>query len=254
MLQRLFFVCFATLALPARAVIGAADDAPAATLLIPYVELDTTKDGGRSTVVEVRNTESTATMTRVTVWTDQGVPVLGFDAYLTGYDTYSFDLRDVLAGRLPVTASNGQDRADTISNQGPRSQDINFASCNDRLPSAPLPAATVEAVKLALTGRASPVLDGRCGGRDLGDGVARGFITIDVTTQCTDLMPGMEGYFGGVAHNRNQLTGRFQLVHPSTRTAHSLTAVHLEASHTGSHLEGPQPYTFYSRLTGGLSN
>ena len=39
-------------------------------------------------------------------------------------------MRDVFVdGKLPRTASDGQDPADTISPQGAASQDINFASC-----------------------------------------------------------------------------------------------------------------------------
>ena len=57
----------------------------------------------------------------------------------------TINLRDILAnGILPRTASDGQDPADTISPQGPFSQDINFASCTGLLPPPTLPAAFVQ--------------------------------------------------------------------------------------------------------------
>ena len=122
----------------AMAKVGAFDDEPAATLLVPYFEVDLNSPTGRSTVVSVRATSGTAGLTHVTLWTDQGVPVFGFNLYLTGYDVQTFDVRDVLNGALPATASDGQDPQDTISHQGPISQDINFASCTGVLPPAPL--------------------------------------------------------------------------------------------------------------------
>src|SRR5688572_18242983 len=113
------------------ALIGTIDDVPAATLLLPYFEVDIATPGGITTLFSINNASATAVLAHVTVWSDQSVPVLDFDVYLTGYDVQTINLRDILLGRdLPITASAGQDTGgDTISPQGPVSQDINFASC-----------------------------------------------------------------------------------------------------------------------------
>src|SRR4029077_842888 len=114
----------------ARAVICTGDDVPAATLLLPYFEVDGTNPNGVTTLFSINNASATAILAHVTVWTDLSYPVLDFNVYLTGYDVQSINLRDILLnGVLPQTASAGQDPGDSISPKGPFSQDINFASC-----------------------------------------------------------------------------------------------------------------------------
>src|SRR4029079_5005195 len=116
---------------PASAAIGTIDAVPAATLLLPYFEVDTTNPNGLLTLFSINNASATAVLAHVVIWSDQSVPVLDFDVYLTGYDVQMINLREVLVnGHLPITASAGQDPQDTISPQGPVSQDINFASCS----------------------------------------------------------------------------------------------------------------------------
>src|SRR5215210_8142383 len=121
---------------PAVAEIGTIDDVPAATLLLPYFECElgptlVPTPGGVTTLFSINNASATAVLAHVTVWTDQSVPALDFDVYLTGYDVQTINLRDIfVGGNLPVTASAGQDPKDTISPHGPVSQDINFASCS----------------------------------------------------------------------------------------------------------------------------
>ena len=117
----------------AFAVIGTIDDVPAATLLLPYFEVDLDNPvTGVNTLFSINNASATAVLAHVTVWSDQSVPVLDFDVYLTGYDVQTISLRDIFVnGIVPTTASAGQDTGgDTISPQGPVSQDINFASCS----------------------------------------------------------------------------------------------------------------------------
>jgi hypothetical protein len=101
---------------------------PAATLLLPYFEVDLDNGQGINTIFSVNNASATAVLAHVSIWSDMGVPVLNFDIYLTGFDTQRVDLRSVLLGNLPQTASAGQDPGNLISPQGIVSQDINFAS------------------------------------------------------------------------------------------------------------------------------
>src|ERR1700743_3584845 len=122
-------------AAPVSAVICTEDAVPAATLLLPYFEVDLNNPNGLTTLFSVNNASSTAVLAHVVVWSDLSVPVLDFNIYLTGYDVQSVNLRDIIvSGNLPQTASDGQDPTDTISPKGSLSQDINFASCNGQLP------------------------------------------------------------------------------------------------------------------------
>jgi hypothetical protein len=86
------------------ALFGTIDDVPAATLLLPYFEVDIQRSDGINTLFSINNAAATAVLTHVTVWSDQSVPVLDFDVYLTGYDVQTISLRDIFVdGKLPRT-------------------------------------------------------------------------------------------------------------------------------------------------------
>src|SRR6478609_6145100 len=133
---------------------------PSATLLLPYFEVDLGASGtGQTTLFSINNASATAALAHVVVWSDLSVPVLDFNIYLTGYDVQTINLRDILVGgKLPTTASAGQDPKDTISPKGAFSQDINFASCSGLLPAPVLPASFVQHLQQSLTGLSSSVL------------------------------------------------------------------------------------------------
>lgn len=246
-----------------RAAIGALDDVPAATLLIPYFEVDLANPNGRDTLITVQNASATALLAHTVVWSDEGVASAIFDIYLTGYDIQAFSMRDVLNGALPETASDGQDPADTISPQGPYSQDINFASCNGgQLPppagTIPAPAGMTPAdLKLALTGAPTTgIAPGMCWGRNLGDGHARGYVTIDMVNQCSLLKPGDPGYVdvpNNILWSGNTLLGSFLVVDPSTHEWFGDNVVGVEGAYYGNpdpRLTTPGNYTFYGRYNG----
>lgn len=230
---------------------------PAATLLLPYFEatLKTPAAGkqpGPTTYMTVINTSATAMLAKVTVWSDLGVPVLGMHMYLTGYDTQTFDLGEIVrTGKMPATASAGQDPQDTISPKGYPSQDINFASCQDKLPFTQLPPDFVAHVKASLTGQFSSVFGG-CAGRNVGDGLARGFVTVDTINNCTDRSPGDPGYFAaggsGDATNQNTLVGSYQYVNASTGVAEGDSLVSIQASATDADTTTDGKYTFYGKF------
>ena len=112
-------------------------DQPAATLLLPYFEVDLANPAGPNTLFSVNNASASAALAHVTIWSDVHVPVFSFNVYLTGYDVQTIDLRAVINGHLPATADDFRDPADTISNQGILSQDITFPNCAGVLPPAP---------------------------------------------------------------------------------------------------------------------
>lgn len=245
--------------LPSRAsaVIGTIDAVPAATLLLPYFEVNLDDVNGENTLMSVNNASPTAVLAHVVVWSDLSVPVLDFNLYLTGYDVQTINLRDVLAGVLPQTASTGQDPTDAISPRGAYSQDIDFASCTGLLPIPTLQALYLDHLRNSLTGRPSALLGGLCAGRNLGDNIARGYVTIDTVRDCTFLFPGDPGYFQsngqGVATDQNALWGDYFFVNPGQGLADGETLVHIEASATAPETSTPGQYTFYGRYVGWLA-
>jgi hypothetical protein len=223
---------------------------PAATLLLPYFEValpkkPTAKQKGVNTLFTLQAADATALLAHVTIWSDLSVPVLTFDVYLTGYDAQTIDLFEVIHGRLPQTASAGQDQGSSeISPQGPASQDINFASCTGSLPPADLPEGSVEHLRASLTGQPSALFANQCLGRDYEEKkpIARGFVTIDVVNSCSSLFPNQPGYLGITTTDQNNLFGEWYIVDKKGVYGDNLVALRADATEFV-----PGDYTFYSR-------
>jgi hypothetical protein len=245
----------------------AVSETAASTLLIPYFEVDLSNPNGRNTIFTINkggrldlnsgnpnNNAVTAVLAHVTIWSDLAVPVFNFNVYLTGYDVETVNMRNVLTGTLPRTASAGQDPSDIISPKGIKSQDINFASCTGKLPPAPLTAQQISDLAAALTGNAAPTL---CSGVNHSDNVARGYITVDTVNNCTLRNAGDPSYFGsggtGDATNQNHLTGEVYYVDPSNNISRGINVVHVHStdfSITDPIVTTSGNYTFYGRLNG----
>jgi hypothetical protein len=256
----------------AFAEIGTVDDVPAATLLLPYFECELAPDltpTGDPTLFSINNASATAVLAHVTFWTDESIPTLDFDIYLTGYDVQTINICDVFNGNLPITASAGQDPKDTISPQGDLSQDINFASCSGFLPYAnpAVNGTLLTHLRNAHTGGPSTVYGGRCSGFDYNDNVARGYVTVDTTTQCSLEFPSSPAYWSGVASYQNVLWGDYFYVNSAENFANGETLVHIEACTPGNGYIGyvgtgtsgvntcpfgAGDYTFYGRYVAGL--
>lgn len=238
----------------AQAVVGTIDTVPAASLLVPYFEVDLNREDGAQTSVRLTNTSATAILAHVTLWTDMGVPTMNFNVYQQGYVTTEIDLRMVFKGILPNTASAGQDPTDLISPHGSSSQDINFASCSGILPYARLPAAMITGLRNAHTGVASTLTGGVCGGAAKGDNIARGFITIETVNNCTTRAPTDVGYFlnGGTgdATSQNVMTGSVIYTNKAASLASMEPMVALEAGPTNPLTDGAGDYTFYGGMLG----
>src|SRR5881398_373624 len=67
---------------------------PAATLLLPYFEVDVSGNSGQTTLFTVTNVSRYPQIARVTLWTDLAYPLFTFNLYLTGYDVQSINLAD----------------------------------------------------------------------------------------------------------------------------------------------------------------
>ncbi|HZF12021.1 MAG TPA: hypothetical protein VFE33_24815 [Thermoanaerobaculia bacterium] len=251
----LLSVLLLTAALPAAAAICTVDAVPAATLLLPYFEVDLDSGGwGAKTLFSINNASASAVLAHVVIWSDLSVPVLDFNIYLTGYDVQTVNLYDIIVnGNLPQTASAGQDPADTISPKGKFSQDVNFASCQGNLPIPQLPATFTSHLQAALTGQFSNLLGG-CAGLDYGDRLARGYVTVDTVSNCTLRFPGDLGYFAsggsGDATNQNVLWGDAFYVKEVLNYASGNPLVHVEASATNPETSVAGQYTFYGRYVG----
>ena len=242
----------------AGAVIGTLDDVPAATLLLPYFEVDPNNSKGVTTLLTIRNADTHPVVAHVTFWSSFSVPVLDFDIYLTGFDQQSLNLRDVLIlGNLPTTGPS-----DALSPRGARSapHDTFGGSCSATAGKPPaysnpaLSAFLRAHAQAWLSGHASPAF-GTCAG-PLTEHLV-GSLTIDAVNQCNLLFPSAAGYFAaggqGVASNRNVLWGDWTLLDESTGTAQADTLVHIEASADDPRTSAPGSYTFYGRYTGGTA-
>src|SRR5947208_957860 len=77
---------------------------PAATLLLPYFEVDTAAAAGTgsTTLFTIVNTSRYPQIAHVTLWTDWSFPVLDFNIFLTGYDVQGINLFDVIVRGLVV--------------------------------------------------------------------------------------------------------------------------------------------------------
>jgi len=89
----------------AYANFGARDNVPAATLLVPYIIVDTSAAGvpipngqGYSTLTVVTNVSSAAQLIHITVFAADSSPVIDFDEVLSGYDVWSINWKDLLTG------------------------------------------------------------------------------------------------------------------------------------------------------------
>jgi hypothetical protein len=253
---------------PAPAFVGTVDNAPAATLLLPYFETDLGNPNGTQTAVRISNASATAVLLHATLFTDLGVPTLQFDTYLTGYDSVDIDMRLLFQGIVPQTASAGQDPTDRISPRGSYSQDINYASCSSILPPPGLPPAssiglpanttwdpgTLAAIRAAHTGQASTLWSGQCGAVAHGDNVARGYMTIDAVNNCTMRYPSDAGYFvagfGGDATGQNIVYGTTTTTNRFQQFVFTENLVAVEASAINPTTTTPGIQTFYGGYNG----
>lgn len=255
-------VCIALVGLVALggqavAVTGTVDDVPAATLLLPYFEVNLNDPNALTTLFSVNNASAAPAIAHVTLWTDLSVPTLDFNIYLTGYDVQTINLRDVFNGIVPITEDEND--ADDISPVGAFSLVTNpltgvgpgAPNCDVGLPNGALPPVLLNHIRNAHTGQPSAVFLGDCSGVDYGDNIARGYITVDSVSECSLQFPGDLGYFAvggtGVANNSNQLWGDYFYVDVLNNFAQGETLVHIEADAA----LGDDNYTFYDRFTAG---
>src|SRR5580765_7949859 len=77
---------------------------PAATLLVPYFEVDLAATGEQTTLFTITNISRYSQIAHVTLWTDWTFPVLTFNIFLAGYDVQSINLKDILVRGIVASA------------------------------------------------------------------------------------------------------------------------------------------------------
>jgi len=214
---------------------------PAATLLLPYFEVDT-NGGGTTTLFSVTNASPSPRIAHVTLWTDWAYPVLTFNLVLTGYDVQPVNLFDLLRdGQLPPP------------------------HCRN-LP-AQIPPDVLTMARSALTiGTGFPGCNGPVGGNHPGRAI--GYVTVDVVSHCSSMIPADSAYFAGPAaplRFDNVLLGDYQQIAPAPAGASAApnfdaqgsSMVHIRAvpegglagAEGGAAVSTSLPFTFYDRYT-----
>src|SRR5205085_10895638 len=76
-----------------------ASSAPAATLLLPYFDVDfkSPQTTARTTLFTIVNVTDLPQIAHVVVWTDWSFPALDFNIFLTGYDVQGINMYDIFA-------------------------------------------------------------------------------------------------------------------------------------------------------------
>ncbi len=232
------------LAAPATAELGTVDAVPSATLLIPRFDVDLADEQGLTTLISVNNASSAPALAHVTVWSEWSVPILDFDIYLTGYDVQTLNLGDLLRnGVLPRTGPSDALPSDDgdVSNTGLYSQTHDtFGGTCSTTPGIqpnyePISGTFLAIVQQGLSGQPLST-NGLCSSEPGQESIARGYITIDSVSSCSQEFPSNTGYFVdgglGVANNENVLWGDFFICNPREALARGFTAVHIEADAT----------------------
>jgi hypothetical protein len=229
--------------------------APAATLLLPYFEVDIDDPAGETTLFTITNVSNEDQIAHVTIWTDYSFPVIDFNIYLTGYDVQSINLYDIIErGLIAPDAGTGTD----VTDRGDYSvvnADLSLGAC-DRLPGQ-LDDAYIVRLQSALIDGTVPDFGTLPGCNNVGNehDNAVGYVTIDLADLCSTSLPTDPGYFTTEIRFDNVLIGDYQQVHSAENFAQGNPMVHIRAIP-----EGGEPgeaaiinfdRTFYSRYQSG---
>jgi len=231
--------------------------APAATLLLPYFEVDLDDPFGETTIFTITNVTNVDRIARVTLWTDYAFPVVTFNLYLTGYAVQSINLDDVI--RRGVFASDeGTGTSGTRRGEwSHRNRAVDTSACG-RLASR-LSAADVERMQSAFRDGVLSDAGDLQGCSSIGHehDNAIGYATIDVVRNCESNTPFSDEYWTEDLTWDNVLIGDYQQVDPSNGSATGAPLVHIRAIPEGGssaeRLARPRKYdagfprTFYSR-------
>jgi hypothetical protein len=246
---------------------------PAATLLLPYFEVDLSAAHAQTTIFSVTNVSPAPQIANVTIWTDWGFPVISFPLFLTGYDAQPINLYDIIGRGIiapprgtSIDAPNARDGNGNGTNPTPGTQPLtNLANPHflssvstdcaaGRLPGQ-IPGFLIDALRSIFTTGVStgslalcpgPARNQLAIGGSHGANTAAGYVTIDVVSTCSPLMPNDPLYWDEVL-NDNVLTGDYQQIASDPvagNYAGGNPMVHIRAVPNAA-----LPFTFYDRFT-----
>ena len=208
--------------------------APAATLLLPYFEVDfhAPQATARTMLCTIQNTSAIPQIARVTLWTDWGYPMFTFNVVLTGYGVQGINLHDVFTqGTAALTT----------------------CSSNPGAPGAALLDELRDAFTLGKISAPGCAVVKDVGGKHFN---AIGYATIDVVANCNTTSPLGAGYFTRDILFDNVLTGDYEDVNPNPITGNFASGsplVHIravpEGGPAGAFVATNLPYTFYDLYT-----
>jgi hypothetical protein len=250
---------------------------PAATLLLPYFEVDfkSPQTTATQTLFTVQNVSPLPQIAHVTLWTDWGYPAMTFPIFLTGYDVQGINLYDVFARAIIAPGPPGSGGGTSFNtpvpvNPTPGSQPFANSSNPNFLPDVPnvcaqLPGVfpqslLVDLLRIFTTGVPATATVGCSPTNRLG-GVhnnAIGYATIDVVATCAAKNASLKDFFSGVLLYDNVLTGDYQQVVPRGDKSYAQGGplVHIraipEGGAAGAFVATNLPYTFYDRYTVGF--
>lgn len=226
---------------------------PAATLLLPYFEVDLTSRNGENTIFTITNTAPEEQVAHVTLWTDWSYPVISFNIYLTGYDVQSISLYDVIAlGQ--VAPARGTGYHDSGSPEGDYSLD-NALVRRETCRSVPMDLGPTtrtrmqQAFTVGVQPGCSSIGSSQATAEHRRNGNALGFVTIDVVRSCHSYNAAEAEFYAELLYD-NVLTGDYQQLNSGQNYAQSNPLVHIRAIPEGdtptTRRDTNLPRTFYS--------
>ncbi|HVT46026.1 MAG TPA: hypothetical protein VMT00_16740 [Thermoanaerobaculia bacterium] len=233
---------------------------PAATLLLPYFEVDpvSASTSAVNTIFTLTNTSRFPQIAHITIWTDRSYPVIDFNIWLTGYDVQGISLYDILnRGVIPPTGSETSPGI-LSADENPLhfSDDIEDGVC-EALP-GPIPESLRQSIVNALTvGTGYGSCTGPVGNSHAG--LAIGYVTVDVAATCSQKLPTDPDFYTQEILFDNVLIGDYQRINPTSTTgnyAGGNPMVHIRAIPEGGvpgQFPTNLPYTFYDRYTSGTA-
>ncbi len=232
---------------------------PAATLLVPYFEVDPADPDGPDTLVGVTNTGGEPVVVHAVVWNVDAWAVFSFNIYLVPHDLVTFSMRKVLVdGQMP---NNACASANHRFRTGPIDCDGDGRYFDDAWTAGgPLFADGGVPTDIACypVPSAAVLADRQCklsiGSYDGWNTNLVGYLTLDTVVTCTGALPdAVPGHYfslwtldtdddgrpdHGVLENTNVLMGDIVYLHPARERAEGVPAVHIEAWGEGNALEG----------------
>lgn len=233
---------------------------PAATLLLPYFEVDfnSPRASAVQTLFTVQNVSALPQIANVTLWTDWGYPAMNVPIFLTGYDVHAVNLYDLFTtGALPPTSSAVPLPINPTTGTQPAGNNANpnffpgaMAACAGMPFSLSPP--LVDDLRLVFTTGLGAACASPVGGTHAH---AIGYATIDVVSSCAAKNPSSSDYFTTLLLYDNVLTGDYQLIVPRGAKSYAQGGplVHIravpEGGPAGSVTATELRYTFYDRYT-----